>query len=44
MFEYVKILGSEVQREHFTRHWLHMNTGGKELMAHKIKDHIKKNL
>jgi hypothetical protein len=33
MFEYVKVLDSEVQREHFTRHGLHMNTVGKELIA-----------
>jgi len=25
MFEYVQILDSEVQREHVTRHGLHMN-------------------
>jgi len=44
MFEYVKILDSEVQREHFTRHGLHVNTVGKELMAQRITDHISKTL
>jgi hypothetical protein len=44
IFEHVKILDSEVQREHFTRHGLHMNTVGKELMAQRITDHIRKTL
>ena len=44
MFECMKILDSEVQREHFTRHGLHMNTVGKELMAQRIMDHIRKAL
>ena len=44
MFECMKILDSEVQREHFTRHGLHMNTVGKELMAQRIMDHIRKTL
>jgi len=42
MFEYVQILDSEVQREHFTRHRLHMHTVGKELMVQRIMDHIRK--
>jgi len=33
MCEYVKILDSEVGGEHFTRHGLHVNTVGKELMT-----------
>jgi len=44
MFEYVKILDSEVPRDHFTRHGLHMNTVGKELMAQRITDHFRKPL
>ena len=44
MSEYVKILDSEVQREHYTKHGLHMNTVGKELMAQRITDHIRKTL
>jgi len=42
MFEYVKLLDSQVQREHFTRHGLHMNTVGKELMTQRIADNIRK--
>ena len=42
MFEYGKFLDSEVQREHFTRQELRMNTVGKELMAQRITDHIRK--
>jgi hypothetical protein len=44
MVGYVKILGSDVQKEHFTRHGLHMNTVGKELMAQRITDHIRQTL
>ena len=44
MFEYVQIIDSEVQTEHFTRHGLHMNTVGKELMVQRITDHIRKTL
>ena len=44
MSEYVKVLDSEEQREHFTRHGLHVNTVGKELMAQTITDHIRKPL
>jgi hypothetical protein len=40
MFQYVQILDSEVQ----TEHGLHMNTVGKELMAQRITDHIRKTL
>jgi hypothetical protein len=42
IFEYVNILESEVQKEHFTRHGLHMNTVRKELMAQRITDHFRK--
>jgi hypothetical protein len=31
-----------MHREHFTRHGLHMNTVGKELVAQRITDHIRK--
>jgi len=44
MSEYVQILDSEIQREHFTRHGLHMNTVGKELMAQRINGPYQKNL
>jgi len=44
MSEYVKILDNEVHREHYTRHGLNMNTVGKELMAQRIMDHIRKTL
>jgi len=44
IFEYVNILESEVQREYFTRHGLHMNTVRKELMAQRITDHFRKTL
>jgi hypothetical protein len=44
MFAYVQILDSEVQKEHVTRHGLHMNTVGKELMAQRILDHIRKTM
>jgi hypothetical protein len=44
MFEYVQFLDSEVQKEHVIRHGLHMNTMGKELMAQRIMDHIRKTL
>jgi hypothetical protein len=44
MFEHVKIPDSEVQRGYCTRHGLHINTVGKELMAQKIMDHIRKTL
>jgi hypothetical protein len=44
MFEYAKILDSEIQIEHFTRHGLHVKKVRKELIAQRIMDHIKKTL
>jgi hypothetical protein len=44
MSGYAKILDSEIQRQHFTRHGLHMNKVGKEHMAQRIMVHIKKTL
>ena len=41
MFEYAEVLDSEVKRECYTRHGLHMNGVGKELMAQRITDQIK---
>jgi hypothetical protein len=41
-FEYVKIIDSEVHREYFTKHGMHVNTMGKELMARRITQHIRK--
>jgi hypothetical protein len=40
--EYVKIIDSEVHREYFTKHGMHMNTMGKELMARRITQHTRK--
>jgi hypothetical protein len=40
-YEYVKIIESDMHREHFATHGLHMNTVGKELMAQRITDHIR---
>lgn len=42
LFEYVKIIDSDLQREYLTKHGLHMNIVGKELMAQRIPDHIRK--
>ena len=39
--ENVKIRDSDMHREHFTRHGLHMNAVGKELIAQGITDHIR---
>ena len=44
MFEYAKVLDSEVKRECYTRHGLHMNGVGKELMVQRIMDQIKETL
>jgi hypothetical protein len=41
-FEYVKIIDSEVHREYLMKHGMHMNTMGKELMARRITQHIRK--
>ena len=41
MFECAKVLDSEVKRECYTRHGLHMNGVGKELMAQRIMDQIR---
>ena len=40
-YEHVKIIDSESQREYFTRHSMHMNLPGKELIAQRITEHIK---
>jgi len=42
LFDYVKIIDSDLQREHITKHGLHMNIVGKELMAQRIPDCIRK--
>ena len=41
MFKYANVLDSEVKRECYTRHGLHMNGVGKELMAQRIMDQIR---
>jgi hypothetical protein len=41
LFDFVKIIDSGLQREQFTKHGLHMNIVGKELMAQRIPDHIR---
>jgi hypothetical protein len=40
-FEHVKIIDSELQRKYFTKHGMHMNTAGKEIMAQRIAEHIR---
>ena len=40
-YEHVKIIDSELQRKYFTRHGMHMNLAGKELIAQRIMEHIK---
>ena len=40
-YEHVKITNSELQRKYFTRHGMHMNLAGKELIAQSIMEHIK---
>jgi len=40
-YEHVKIIDSELQRKYFTRHGMHMNLAGKELIAQTIMEHIK---
>jgi hypothetical protein len=42
IFENVIIIDSNIHREHFTKHGLHMNIKGKEQMALKVTDCIKK--
>jgi hypothetical protein len=42
-FEHVKIINSELQREYFTKHRMHMKRAGKEIMAQRIAEHIKEN-
>jgi hypothetical protein len=39
-FAYVKIIDGEVHREYFTKHGMHMNAMGKEVMARRITQHI----
>jgi hypothetical protein len=43
-FEHVKIIDSELQRKYFTKHGMHMNTAGKEIMAQRIAEHIRETL
>ena len=40
-YEHVKITDSESQRKYFTRHGMHMNLAGKEVIAQRITEHIK---
>ena len=41
IFEHAKVIDSVSQRECYTRHGLHLNSIGKEQMAHRIIDQIK---
>jgi len=41
MFEHTKIIEVNLNREHFTRHGLHMNAAGKELIAQRIANNIR---
>jgi len=43
-YKHVKIIDSELQRKYFTRHGMHMNLAGKELIAQRIMEHIKEHL
>jgi hypothetical protein len=40
-FEHVKIIDSELHREYFTKHGMHMKKAGKEVMAQRIVEHIR---
>jgi hypothetical protein len=39
---YLKMIDSDMHREHFTTHGLHMNRVGKKVIAQRIMDHIRK--
>jgi len=40
-FEHVRLIDSKLQREYFTKHGMHMKLAGKEIMAHRIAEHIR---
>ncbi|MDR0288737.1 MAG: SGNH/GDSL hydrolase family protein [Rickettsiales bacterium] len=40
-FEHVKIIDSELHREYFTKHGMHMKIAGKEIMAQRTVEHIR---
>jgi hypothetical protein len=39
-YEHVKLIDCDLQRKCFTRHGMHMNLTGKELMSQRIMAHI----
>jgi len=41
-YEHVEIIDCELQRKYFTRHGMHMNLAGKELIAQRIMKHLTK--
>ena len=41
VFEYAKVVDSITLRECYTKHGLHLSSGGKEQMAHRIIDQFK---
>jgi hypothetical protein len=41
MYDYARIMETNLSREHFTQHGLHMNRLGKELMSKTISENIK---
>jgi len=43
-FEQVRLSDSESQRKYYTQHGMHMNRGGKEMMACRIAEAIKDTL
>jgi len=44
IFEHAKVIDSVSQRECYTRHGLHLNSLGKEQMAHRIAEQLKNSL
>jgi hypothetical protein len=44
VFEHAKVIDSVTQRECYTRHGLHLNSLGKEQMAHRIIEQLKNSL
>jgi hypothetical protein len=40
-FEHVKIIDSELQRKYFTKHGMHMNIVGKEIMVQRIAEKVR---
>jgi hypothetical protein len=43
-FDHIEIIDLNLNREHFTQHVLHMNAAGKELIAKRIMNNIRRTL